>query len=483
MEIPPKGIPKERLFRELEALRAHDLDWRSGKAFAYVFDPGPAAIEVGKAAYAMFLSENALDFTVFPSLLQLETDLVDMARRHVRGNEQVVGNFTSGGTESIILAVKAARDYFRSHKPEIRQPEMILPLTAHAAFHKAGHYLDVRVVQVPVDSHTLRADVDEIRQAVSRNTILLVGSAPSYAYGIVDPIRELGEIALNHGLLFHVDACMGGFMLPYFRRLGAEVPDFDFTVPGVTSLSMDLHKFAYTPKGASIILYRNKDIRKHQIFSCSRWAGYSVVNNAVQSSRPGGPMAAAWAVIRFIGDEGYLALARKKLEATRRIVQGIQAMEDLYVLGKPDMCLVGFTSDALNIFHVIDEMKERGWYIQPALAFGHSKAHIHLSITASNVDWVDDFLSDLEACVQKAKGVTCRGLPAAVKESLSTLDVSGLGEAAFSQMLTMAGIQEGRLPERMADLHEILNALPPEVRERLITEYVNGLFGPRHEGR
>jgi sphinganine-1-phosphate aldolase len=476
MAIPQKGIAKEALFHELEALRAHDLDWHSGRAFAYVFDPGPDVMEVGKQAYSMFLNENALDFSVFPSLLQLENELVAMAREHVHGDEQVVGNFTSGGTESIILAVKAARDYFRSRKPEISEPEMVLPSTAHAAFHKAAHYLDVRVVQVPVESETLRADVGTIRQAVSPHTILLVGSAPSYSHGVVDPIRELGELALSKGLLLHVDACMGGFMLPYFRRLGAPVPDFDFTVPGVSSLSMDLHKFAYTPKGASIILYRSKEIRKYQIFACSRWTGYTMVNNAVLSSRSGGPMAAAWAVLKFIGEERYLELAQKKLEATRKIVEGIQEIRDLRLLGKPDMCLIAFTSDTVNVFHIIDEMKERGWYIQPALAFDRSKEHIHMSINASNVNWVDEFLSDLEACVEKAKGMSAGGLAEALKEGLSKLNLPELTEEALSKMVAALGMQGDSLPERMADIQAILNVCQPVVRERLVTEFVNELF-------
>ncbi|MGD2125904.1 MAG: aspartate aminotransferase family protein [Desulfobacteraceae bacterium] len=476
MEIPQKGVARDELFQELEALRAHDVDWRSGKVFGYVFDPGPEVLEVGKEAYAMFLTENALDFTVFPSLLQLENELVAMAGKHVGADDQVVGNFTSGGTESIILAVKAARDYFRAGKPDIEEPEMILPATAHAAFHKAAHYLGLKAVVVPTDAETFRADVETVRQAISPNTILLVGSAPSYAHGVVDPITDLGQLALENNLLLHVDACMGGFMLPYFRRLGAPVPDFDFSVPGVTSLSMDLHKYAYTPKGASIILYRDRRLRRHQIFACSQWAGYTMVNNAVQSSKSGGPMAAAWAVLKFVGDEGYMELARRKLEATHKIVEGIQRMKDLRLLGKPDMCLVAFTSDTVNIFHIIDEMNERGWYIQPALAFGNSKEHIHMSINASNVGWVNDFLSDLEVCVEKAKHMSSGHLSAALEESLSSMDLSEIPEETFSQMLSMAGIQGTRLPKRMADINGVLNGLPPDFRERLLIEFVNDLF-------
>ena len=476
MKIPAKSLSKGDILSELDGFRKNDLDWRSGRAFGYIFDPGPEVREVCKEAYSLFLTENGLDFTAFPSLLRLENELVDMARNHLNGDEEVVGNFTSGGTESIILAVKTARDYSRAHRPEIKVPEMVIPTTGHAAFHKAAHYLGVKVVQTPVDPVTFRADVAAMRDAVTPDTILLVGSAPSYAQGIVDPIREMGELALEKGLLLHSDACMGGFMLPYFRRLGADVPDFDFSVPGVTSLSVDLHKYAYAAKGASLVLYRNKDLRKYQIFACSGWTGYTIVNNAVQSSKSGGPMAAAWAVIHFLGDEGYLELARKKLEATKRVMEGIGEIPELRLLGKPDMCLVAFASDTLNVFQLIDDMNERGWYIQPALAFDNSPQHVHMSINVSNVAWIDPFLADLKESVKRVRDMAPGGLDEGLKQFLTSMDPAAMTGEAFSSMLEMAGIKGKDLPKKMAEINEILNVLAPPVREALLIEYVNTLF-------
>ncbi len=481
MKIPKNGMSKDELFHRLEEFRSKDLDWRSGHVFGYVYDPGPEVREVGSQAYSMFLTENGLDFTVFPSLLRLENDLVAMAAKHLGGNEDVVGNFTSGGTESIILAVKAARDYSRAHRPDIHEPEMILPTTAHAAFHKAAHYLQIKVVQVGVDPKTFRADANLVAKAITPSTILLVGSAPSYAHGVVDPIRDLGALALKHDLLLHVDACVGGFMLPYFRRLGAPIPDFDFRVPGVTSMSMDLHKYAYTPKGASLVLYRDKELRKFQIFASSRWTGYTLINNAVQSSKSGGPMAAAWAVLNFVGDNGYLEFARRKLEATRRIVEGIEAMKDLQVMTKPDMCLLAFTSDTVNVFHIIDEMNRRGWHVQPALTFANSKENVHVSINVSNVEWVDDFLDDLKASVQEAKTLKSSELATALGEGSFSIDLSQLSAENFMQILEMVGIQGTELPERMAGVNEALNVLSPEIRERLLIEFVNELFRYRRK--
>jgi glutamate/tyrosine decarboxylase-like PLP-dependent enzyme len=476
LKIPEKGADKKEIFRRLEEFRRNDVDWRTGRIFGYVFDPGEKAMEVSKEAYMAFLTENALDFTVFPSLLRLENALVAMSAAHVGGDDQVVGNFTSGGTESIILAVKACRDYFRAKRPKIKEPEMVLPTTGHSAFHKAAHYLDVNVVAVPVRSEDFRADALRMKQAVTPNTIMMVGSAPSYAHGVVDPIQDLGQIALDHHLWFHVDACVGGFMLPYFKRLGTPVPDFDFSVPGVSSLSMDLHKYAYTPKGASIVLYRSKELRKHQIFACASWTGYTVVNNAVQSSKSGGPMAAAWAALNFIGDDGYLEIARRKLDATKRLAQGIEQIKGLRLMARPDMCMLSFTSDTINVFHIIDEMNARGWYIQPQLAFDNSHENVHMSISAANLEWTESFLEDLKVCTEKAGTMQSGELAAVAKEAFAGIDPDELTEETITQMLGMAGIEGTGLPERMAEINAILNSLPGKLRERLLIEYVNELF-------
>jgi glutamate/tyrosine decarboxylase-like PLP-dependent enzyme len=476
VRIPEKGIPKDELFKKMEAYRAGDMNWRDGRVWAYVYDPGREAEEVIKQAYMSFLSENALDPTVFPSVLRFENELVAMAASHLNGDDEVVGNFTSGGTESIMLAVKAARDYFRARRPDIREPELILPVTGHAAFQKAGHYLGVKPVLVSVDPETFKADVEAVRRAITPNTILLVGSAISYAHGVVDPIRELGQLALEHNLLLHVDACMGGFLLPYFRRLGAPVPDFDFAVPGVTSISMDFHKYAFAAKGASTVLYRNKELRKYQIYTCAQWTGYTVINPTVQSTKSAGPLAAAWAVINFIGDDGYLEIARQVLEATRTIADAIDQMDDLRLLGQPEMNLVAFTSDTVSVFHIIDEMKARGWYIQPQLGFGGSKENIHLSINPANVKWVDAMLADLRECVAKAKTMKSGHLAAAVRDAFASIDPAELTPESLSGMLGMAGIQGFQVPERMAEINEILNALPVGLRERLLTEFMNELL-------
>ena len=300
MKIPPKGLPREEIFKILKSYKDEDLDWKSGRVLGYIYDPGQKAHDVINDAYTMYLTENGLDPLSFPSLLRLENEVVAMTAGILDCNHEVVGNFTTGGTESLILALKTARDYSRSVKPHIKQPELVLPITAHASLFKACHYLGVKPVVTRVHGDTYQADVSAMRAAVTDNTILLVGSAPGYAHGVVDPIPQIAALAQEKGLLCHVDACVGGIHLSYMRKLGHYVPDFNMNVPGVTSLSVDLHKYGYAAKGASIILYQNKELRKYQFWACSRWTGYTVINPAVTSSKTGGPMAAAWAVLNYM---------------------------------------------------------------------------------------------------------------------------------------------------------------------------------------
>ena len=476
MKIPEKSQDEQKILKRLGIFRDKDLQWRSGRVFGYVYYAGKAAEELGKRAYMEYLTENGLDPTSFPSLMQMENEVVSMSAAHVGGDSNVVGNFTSGGTESILMAVKTARDYNRTRKPQIKAPEMLMPATAHAAFHKAAKYFDIKPVLVPVDPNTFKADVTAMRRAISDNTILMVGSAPSYAHGVVDPIEALAAMAQEHDLLFHTDACVGGFMLPYLRQLGEPIPRFGFDVPGVTSVSMDLHKYGYTPKNASVVLYRDKTLRRKQIFACANWTGYTVVNGAAQSSKTGGPIAAAWAVLHFLADEGYLKIARETMVATCKMAEGINAMEDLQLLAQPEMFMFSVKSDTVNVFHVIDEMKDRGWYIQPQLAFQNSPRNFHISVAASNIDHIDDMLGALKDSVAAAKGLESGEMVNTVLEAIGTMKPEDITEDNIGDMMALAGVSSDTLPEKMADINDILNALSVDHRELLLTEFLNDLF-------
>lgn len=476
MKIPERGLSRESIFDRLAEYRRDDTPWREGRTWAYVYDPGEKAEAVIHDAFSSYLGENGLDPTAFPSALRMENEVIAMSARHLNGDDDVVGSFTSGGTESLICAVKAARDWAREKRPDIDVPEMVLPETAHAAFHKAAHYLGVKPVVTRVDPRSYRADVDAMRDAITPKTVLLVGSAISYAHGVVDPITEIGALALDRDLLFHVDGCMGGFMLQYFARLGSPVPDYDFRVPGVTSISMDLHKYAFAAKGASVILYRDKNLRKYQMYACSNWMGYTVINPTVQSTKSAGPIAGAWAALNFLGEEGYLEFARQVRDATNRIVDAIDAHPDLRMLGRPHMNLLSFASDTVSVFHIADEMKERRWFIQPQLAYTSSPENIHLSVNPASVHWTDDMLADLAECTEKAKLLPSGELAPQIQAAFGSMAPEDLTDQVFEDLLSMAGVSGTSLPGRMADINEVLNALPVPLRERLLVEYLNVLY-------
>jgi glutamate/tyrosine decarboxylase-like PLP-dependent enzyme len=479
-KIPAHGTAKDDVLTALEGYRAGDVPWREGKAFGYVFDARHEAIDAGKRATLAFLGENGLDPTSFPSLLRLENEVVRMCATHVHGDERVVGNFTSGGTESILLAMKSARDWAKKHRPALfengARPEILVPITAHAAFHKAAAYLELGIRTFDVDASSCRAGVDAARAAITERTLVLVASAPSYAYGVIDDVAGLAALATEKGLWMHVDACMGGVLLPFLETLGQDVPPFDFRVPGVWSLSMDLHKYGYCPKGASVVLYRDKGLRKHQIYACSEWAGYTIVNATVQSTKSGGPLAGAWATMTCMGEDGYLRIAKEMREATRRFVEGIDAIPGLRVISRPDMTLIAFTSDDFSVFHLPDRMKKRGWYIQPTLGTGALREHVHLSVTAANVPHVEAFLADLRAAVDEARAMPSSGMGKDVAAMAAHIDPTALDDEAFGRLLAMAGMHGAGVPESTAGINEILQALTPAFRKAILVHYLNDLF-------
>lgn len=474
MQIPRKGLGQADIMALLDQAGTADLPWREGKTFAYVYEGGRDVEEVAKAAYMRFLTENALDPTVYPSLLKFETEIVAMAIAHLRGDADCVGNFTSGGTESCLLAVKAARDHARKVRG-IAEPHMVLPVTAHACFQKAAHYFDMAVTLVPVDPATFKVRPDDMAAAIRPETILMVGSACQYAHGVIDPIADLGQLALERNLLLHVDGCIGGFILPYFRRLGAPVPDFDLSVPGVTSISMDLHKYAYAPKGASVVLYRSKELRRHQIFTAATWTGYSVINPTIQSTKSGGPLAAAWALLHYLGDEGYMRFAERTLKATRAIASAIRANPHVRLLAEPESSLIAFAADDFSVFPIVDIMRKKGWFVQPQLGYMGSRANIHLSIDQSTLDLVPQFLPDLEDAIEAARVNNAARLPADMAAMLGSFTPDSFTPESYAQLMAMAGTSNG-LPEGTAPINLMLDAMKPEVAGLVMTEFFNDLY-------
>lgn len=477
MPLPRTGLSREEIRATLAAYRQHDVRWREGRIFAGVYDPGEDVAAVITEAYSSFLSENALYPNYFPSLLQLENDVVRTVADLLQGNDDVVGNCTSGGTESIMLAVKTARDAARIAHPEITAPEMVLPQTAHPAFHKAGHYLGVNVVVTPFDTATLRADPEAMRAAITPNTILLVASAPCYAFGVIDPISDIAQIAIERGLFFHVDACVGGIHLSIMRRSGATLPPFDLSVPGVSTISTDMHKYGYASKNVSVLLYRNRDLRRFALYANAQTTGYVVLNPTVLSSKSGGPLAGAWAALNYLGETGYRAIVDEVMATTSRLITDIGAMPDLRVLGKPDMCLFAVGSETLNVFALDDAMTRRGWSLQPQFSAGGIPATIHIGVNRSNVGREEAFLADLaDACAEVKAQPDTLGDVNALRAEVERLMQAPSGPETFARIAALAGLQPGQMPESFARINTVMDALPRPVVEMLLVEYLNGLY-------
>ncbi|MBL8103629.1 MAG: aspartate aminotransferase family protein [Anaerolineales bacterium] len=475
MHIPQTGLSKQEILATLRAFKSRDMDWKSGRVFCYVYNPGEDPTEVTREAYLEFLTENGLDPSVFPSMLKLETDVVRMVLNLLHGDSNAVGHLTTGGTESIMLAVKTARDKARAEKPHIKEPEMVLPKTAHAAFHKAAHYLSVKPVLVDIDPATFKVRAEDMEKAITENTILLVASAPSYSQGVIDPIEEIGKIAQNHNLLFHVDGCVGGVHLSFMRKLGYDIPDFDFSVPGVTSISTDLHKYGYAAKGCSVIMYRSKEIRKYQIFACTDTTAYTLINPTVLSTKSGGPYAGAWAVLNFLGEEGYMRIIKTVQDAVKKLIDGINAIPELHVLGGPVMCMFSFASDSINVYQLADEMTKRGWYIQGQFSTPLTPRNLHISINFGNAHSVDALLKDLRECVEVVKTKTPIDTDM-IKAMVGTALQSPDPEAAFGQLAASAGLTGADLPSEMTFINEVLDNLPDALCNVFLVNYFNDLY-------
>lgn len=371
-----------------------------------MFHPGEDVLEVAKQAYALYQSENALGPAAFPSLRRMEQEVVSIGAALMHGPPEATGNITSGGTESILLAVKACRDAAAARGLEAHGANLVLPRTAHLAFDKAAHYLGLEVRRVDVAAD-LRADPGAMGAAIDRRTILLVGSAPCFPYGLVDPIPELGELALAHDLWLHVDACVGGYLNPFAELEGVALPPWDFRVEAVRTISADLHKYGYAAKGASTILHRSPETHAHQGFSADDWPAGAMTTPTVAGTRPGGAIASAWAVLHHLGVEGYRERTRRILEARERIAAGVEAL-GLRVLGEPRLALLAFGArpdDPLPIFAVWKGLHDRGWFSGVV----QQPDGIHLMLSPAHAEVVDEYLADLEAALQEARATAGGG--------------------------------------------------------------------------
>jgi sphinganine-1-phosphate aldolase len=401
--LPSQGRDREEILEEMQALyQIEEPKWHSGKISGGVYHGDLEHIEFQNKVYAINSQTNPLHFDTWPSGVKFEAEIVSMTAGMLgagQTEDEITGTVSSGGTESILLAMKTYRDWAFATKG-ITQPEMIVPTTAHAAFDKASQYFKIKMVRVPVKDD-FRADVEATRAAVSKNTIVIVGSAPPFPHGVIDPIEELSEIARQTGMGFHTDACLGGFLLPWAEKLGYPVPPFDFRLPGVTSMSADTHKYGYAAKGTSVVLYRGADLRRFQYYITTEWPGGLYLSPTLAGSRPGALSAACWAAMVSMGESGYLEAAGRILETAVEIKKGIAGIPELYVLGDP-LFVIAFASDSLDIYAVSDVMGKMGWSLNglqnpPAL-------HLAITLRQTQPGLVEKFLSDLRAAVEYVKG-------------------------------------------------------------------------------
>lgn len=384
----------ERILKLLKKAKKMDIDPSSGKLFAYVYETGDSGLrKITKEANNMFYESNYLDFTVFRSAIFFEKEILKFVKEILNAPEDSVGTLTFGGTESIMLAVKAARDKFFS-LGKTGKPELIVPITIHPAFLKSADYLGLDVKRVPVDSNG-RVLVDELRKSITERTALVAVSAPNWPFGVVDPVEDIADITREYKIPLHVDACLGGFVLPFFERLGLPVRKFDFRVKGVTSISADIHKYGYAPKGSSVVLFRDKELKKFSMYVDTSSLGYVLVNQVVLSSRPIGPIASAFSTLEYFGQDGYMVLAKKILQARDKILDGMIKLGfySVFPVESNILCLSSRVHDLINF---VLNMKALGWHfhLQKAERQLNIPQTIHLAVSPIHVKRVEDFLSD-----------------------------------------------------------------------------------------
>ena len=406
--LPSKGINRDEVLSILRKMASEeDKSWKSGRVSGAVYHGGDDIVSLYEDVFSIYPLANPLHPDVWPSLVKLESEVVAMCASMLHGDRNVRGSVTMGGTESILLAMKAYRDYYR-HKKGITEPEVIIPKSAHAAFLKAAEYFNIRVKIVDLDDE-FKVDVEKVKESITKNTIAIVGSAPNFPYGTIDPIKELAEIAMDHGIGMHVDAALGGFILPFARKLGYNIPPFDFEVEGVTSINLDTHKYGYAPKGSSVILYRDPELFKYQVYAVGDWTGGIYFTQTTLGSKPGFTIAATWAVMLYLGEEGYMRITKEILETGRYIIDEVRKISELKILGDP-LWIIAISSDSINPYVIMDYMAQRGWHLIGLI--NPPAFHIALTYRHTLPGVKEAFINDLRESIKDAleKGQSTTGL-------------------------------------------------------------------------
>ncbi|MCX8112092.1 MAG: aspartate aminotransferase family protein [Bacteroidia bacterium] len=471
--LPPVGRSAEEILNELKNRKAQDTDSSGSRLWSLVYYHSPDLLDLAQKAYALYISENALNPIAFPSLRRMENEILSIVKSLLNAPSDAAGTLTSGGTESIFLALKAARDYARIQKPHLSTPEVIAPLSAHPAFDKAAHYLGLKIVHTPLTASGA-ADVAAMEASISERTILLVGSAPSYPHGVIDPIPAIAQLALKYNLLCHVDACVGGFILPFLERNGAALPPYDFRVEGVTSMSADLHKYGYTPKGASVVLYRDRQLRRYQFFVYGGWPGGIYASASFSGTRSAGAIAAAWAVLHYLGESGYKEAARLAWDTTQRIREAVHHIKGLRIIGEPQATLLAIGAEPpIDIYRIGDGLAQRGWFLDRQ----QNPPSLHLTVTAGHARVVERFIEDLRGVVsEESQYAKSSGWGRRLNRSLLRMGLAVLPERWVRSMARLLSrtAQSERPPRRTAALYGMMAALPKQGSvEKLVEDFLD----------
>ncbi|XP_051771807.1 sphingosine-1-phosphate lyase 1 [Ctenopharyngodon idella] len=391
--LPAQGLTQKQLLdkiREYETLS--EVDWAKGKVSGAVYWGDEKLTDLLVKVYGDFAWSNPLHPDLFPGVRKMEAEVVRMACALFNGGPDSCGTVTSGGTESILMACKAYRDM--AHERGIKHPEIIAPVSVHAAFDKAAHYFGMKLIHIPLDKKTMKVDVKAMRRAISRNTAMLVCSAPQFPHGIIDPVGEVAKLAVKYSIPFHVDACLGGFLIVFMEKAGFKLDPFDFRVKGVTSISADTHKYGYAPKGSSVVLYSDRKYRHYQYFVAPDWQGGIYASPSMAGSRPGGIIAACWATMMHMGENGYIEATKKVIETARKIKAGIREVDGVFVFGDPEVSVVALGSSVFDIFRLSNALTSKGWNLN-TLQFP-SSIHICVTMLHTKPGVAEQFVSDVK---------------------------------------------------------------------------------------
>ncbi|MEM0302870.1 MAG: aspartate aminotransferase family protein [Archaeoglobaceae archaeon] len=425
-----------------------------GRLFAYVYETGDEELDkVAKIALEKFYNKNMLDFTVYKSAIFFERAVVEFCKNLLHG-KNAFGTFTFGGTESIILAVLSARNNFWKRMGKNKIPQLVVPFTIHSSFFKAAHYLGLKVKVFDVDEN-LKADAESLKSIIGSETALIAISAPNWPFGTIDPVKEIAEIAQDKGILLHVDACLGGFILPFFEKLGEKVEPFDFRVEGVTSISADVHKYGYAPKGASVVLFNSDELKKDSIFVNTSNPGYIFINTGVLSSRSLGPLASAFAVINYLGEKGYIKLAKDVLIARDKIYMGMKSL-GFKSVAPIESSILSLYCNEIDMISFVSTMRDMGWHFHLQRGFEkyNIPTNIHLTISPIHRKTAEEFLHD-------------------AKKALETKKEIKINEIQIEKVLEE--FKSGKIDSSIAPL--LVGLFEPEAVDEIVKNLVIGLYG------